>query len=410
MIGHREALRGRGRADLDAQRRRARRIGRPAPAPARAARRGSERGTPAVEDAVDDAADGRRETEAHGRAGRPGYASRLVDGRRQARPTRVTSRPAGRAGEATSSAAQAGRAAMRDRIDPAERAAQRGEQRLLLVRAPPCAGPAPARRRPRAPRPAGRPGAGGAPARRPPRGCASRSSVVGTSPSGAAPPPTAELPSATLDSSAGARAARRPRQGLRAPRAPRRRARTACAAPAPRARRGRPRARRARRPARPASSCPRAARGRAGCARMARDRRRLARRQPRLRPAQQLVAAEGHQVDARVAGSRPRVSSRSSGGGSGASSPLPRSSTSGTLRLARSAASSRERGRLREADDAEVAGVHLQDEPRVRAQRGAVVGERACGWSCPPRAAGRRPCAAPRGCGRSRRSPPARRG
>ena len=52
----------------------------------------------------------------------------------------------------------------------------------------------------------------------------------------------------------------------------------------------------------------------------------------------------------------------------------------------------------------------LQDEPGLRAQGRLVVGERACGWWCRPRAGAHPPWPARRGCGTSRRSRPARRG
>ena len=202
-------------------------------------------------------------------------------------------------------------------------------------------------------------------------------------------------------------AARRRRRGPRS-RRPRRRA------PRPAARRGRARRRAARGPC--AARAARRARGRGSrcrrsvassaaseslsmrSARASGWRRQRSTASPRadddpgLRPAEQLVAAEAGQVAPGRRSSRARPARRPARG-RGASTPEPRSSTTGTPRSRPRATSSRQRDVLGEADDAVVGRVRPQDQRGLGADRPLVVGRRGCGWWCRPRPGGRRSAA-----------------
>ena len=128
-----------------------------------------------------------------------------------------------------------------------------------------------------------------------------------------------------------------------------------------------------------------------------------------LRAAEQLVAREADHGRAgldrldRAVGSSAR-SGRSS------SWPEPRSSITGTPCSRGEVGELAERRGVREADDAEVRLVDAQDGAGLRPDRGLVVGEPACGWSCRPRPAARPTARARRGCGSRRRSRSAPRG
>ena len=67
------------------------------------------------------------------------------------------------------------------------------------------------------------------------------------------------------------------------------------------------------------------------------------------------------------------------------SAPLPRSSITGTPRSRPSGDQLPQRDRRGEADDAVVAGVHLEQRRRVRSDRRDGSRRRACDWSCRPR-------------------------
>ena len=127
-----------------------------------------------------------------------------------------------------------------------------------------------------------------------------------------------------------------------------------------------------------------------------------------LRAAEQLVAAEGHDVARRRAAPGAAVASAASAPGSASRRPLPWSSTSGIPRLARELGELLERRLLGEADDAEVARVDLQDQAGLGGERGPEVGE-ARAVRGPDLAQPRAALARARpGCGTSRRSRPAR--
>ena len=125
--------------------------------------------------------------------------------------------------------------------------------------------------------------------------------------------------------------------------------------------------------------------------------------QPRLRAAEQLVAAAGDHVGPR----RERFGKGRLGGARS-----PRDQPAAEVRddlepvLLRQPRQGGDRGLLDEADGAEVALVDFEQHARLRPDGGSIVGEaRAC-WCCRPRPAARRPGGSRRGCGSRHRSRP----
>ena len=139
--------------------------------------------------------------------------------------------------------------------------------------------------------------------------------------------------------------------------------------------------------ARRGGSCRGATRASAG-SRQPRDQIGAADDEPRLRAAQQFVAAEGDEIGARAPAPR-RRSARAAGPNASRSTsvPLPRSSTNGIAVLARQRGELRRRHRGGEALDRVIAGVHLEDQPGLRPDRGGEIARDGCGWWCRPRAA-----------------------
>ncbi len=152
-----------------------------------------------------------------------------------------------------------------------------------------------------------------------------------------------------------------------------------------------------------------AAPGRAGAGGQRATRLSPAGQQPRLGAAEQLVAAAADE-----SAHRRRSAPRSSGGRraaarAAAQEARPFVDEQRHGRLARQGGECRRRHRGDETDHAVVARVDLESSA-VRRADGALGSRRdGYGWSCPPRPAARRLRRGSRGCGRSRRSRPARR-
>ena len=285
--------------------------------------------------------------------------------------------------------------AERERRRPSRERARHGPpapERLVLGRA--CAGRA-ARGRPRcarraaaraAARRARGPGSPGEPARPGPA----------SSSSGSAPPPTRPTASTTPRRRTARRAL-----GPRARRSTRRRA-LSIASTAARGARARVavEASVASSAARRACRC--APRGRAGGGGRRRPRR-GGRPGARLRPAEQLVAAEADDGGARGTERRTSGSPASSGEVVGQ-----RARADVVDHRHRSERAQRlDRDLLDEPDGAEVRRVRAQDRGGLAAERRARSRRGACGWSCRPRPAAPRPARSRRGCGSRRRSRPA---
>ena len=210
-------------------------------------------------------------------------------------------------------------------------------------------------------------------------------------------------PGPSRASSAGRRGAADALQLVERPREPAQHGKGRTAGRAPRDRAGAwPRAPRA-------SACRGGARGGAGFA----ARRSMSARRPTtmpgLRPAEELVAAEGDQVRARGDALAHDRLARQAARREVDERAAPEVLQDRHARLAAERDQLRQLDRRGEADDPVVARVDLQEERGRRARRRGGSRRRACGWSCRPRAGAPRSSPSRRGCGTSRRSRPARR-